>query len=305
MAKISWPQLEPEYNRLWNSMEIRATWHAPLERRARDILANKARYQGVSAKTGVPWYFVGIVHSLECGLKFTGHLHNGDRLTARTHQVPAGRPVKGTPPFTWEDSACDALLMKSLDKVKDWGIARVLYELERYNGFGYRTYHPSTLSPYLWSGCKHYSKGKYVADGKWSSTAVSQQTGAAPLLAKLQEIDASITFDVGAVVKIPEAAATLPPVMTPQTIVAASRKLTLLSRVRTFIAFCFTSIAGLFTADNLGVAKGFITDVKDIAWSHALWIMVAAGIAVWLVAKYIEGRTVKDHIEGRYIPSGS
>lgn len=303
MAKISWPQLEPEYNRLWASMEIRASWHAPLERRARDILANKARYQGVSLKTGVPWYFIGIVHSLECGMKFTGHLHNGDSLKKRTWQVPAGRPVKGNPPFTWEESACDALLMKSLDKVKEWSIARVLYELERYNGFGYRTYHPSTLSPYLWSGSTHYARGKYVADGKWSSTAVSQQTGAAPLLAKLQELDKTIVF--GEPAAIPPEVATLPPVMTTQTVVAASRKLTLLSRVRSFIVFCFTSIAGLFTADNLGVAKGFITDVKDVAFSHAIWLMVAAGLAVWLVAKYVESRSVKDAIEGRYIPSGS
>jgi lysozyme family protein len=305
MAKTDWPSLEPEYNRLWASMEIRSSWHAPLERRARAILANKPRYQAVSAKTGVPWFFIGVIHSLECGLSFSKHLHNGDSLKARTWRVPAGRPKNGSPPFTWEESACDALMMKSLDKVKDWSAARICFELERYNGFGYRTYHPGTLSPYLWSGSTHYVKGKYVADGKWSSTAVSQQTGAIPLLVKLAELDHSIVLG-GAAPAVPEEVKSLPAVpTTTSAVVAASRKLSFLVRVRQFIVFCFTSIAALFTADNFEVAKGFITDVKDIAWSNALWIMVAAGVAVWLIAKYIESRSVKDAVEGRYIPSGA
>lgn len=305
MAKTDWPSLEPEYNSLWASMEIRPSWHAPLERRARAILANKARYQAVSALTNVPWFFVGVIHSLECGLSFSKHLHNGDSLKARTWRVPAGRPKTGSPPFTWEESACDALKMKSLDKVKDWSAARICFELERYNGLGYRTYHPGTLSPYLWSGSTHYTRGKYVADGKWSSTAVSQQTGAIPLLVKMAELDHSIVLG-GPAPAVPEAVKTLPPVpTTTAAVVAASRKLSLLVRVRQFIVFCFTSIAGLFTAENLGIAKDWINEVRDIAWSNALWIMVVAGLAVWLIAKYIESRAVKDAREGRYIPSGA
>jgi lysozyme family protein len=77
---------------------------------------NLAQYQHVEARTGVPAYVVGIIHSLEASLSFTTHLHNGDPLTARTVHVPAGRPPTGNPPFQWFDSAIDALTMRDLDK---------------------------------------------------------------------------------------------------------------------------------------------------------------------------------------------
>jgi hypothetical protein len=99
--------------------------------------------------------------------------------------VPAGRPPTGNPPFTWEQSAEDALTMHNLGA--NWTVGGTLYQLERYNGFGYRLYHPQVLSPYLWGFSNHYSAGKYVADGTWSDTAVSNQCGAAVLLRRLAE----------------------------------------------------------------------------------------------------------------------
>jgi lysozyme family protein len=136
----------------------------------------------VSAKTGVPWWWIATAHQMESGGSFTRHLHNGDPLTARTVQVPKGRPKTGKPPFSWTDSAIDALTMSphELDKVERWGIARALYELERYNGFGYFAHQIN--SPYLWSYTTLYEKGKYVADGKWSASAVSKQCGAAAII---------------------------------------------------------------------------------------------------------------------------
>jgi len=38
---------------------------------------------------------------------FKLHLHNGDPLTARTVNVPKGRPKTGQPPFAWGISAKD------------------------------------------------------------------------------------------------------------------------------------------------------------------------------------------------------
>jgi lysozyme family protein len=96
--------------------------------------------------------------------------------------VPAGRPVKGTPPFTWEESAADALTLRKIDQWKDWTIEGVLYQIEGYNGWGYRLHHPTVLTPYLWSFSNHYIKGKYIADGTWSDNAVSNQCGAGVLL---------------------------------------------------------------------------------------------------------------------------
>ena len=98
-----------------------------------------------------------------------------------------GGPKTGQPPFTWEASASDALRYQGFDKWKDWSIPGTLYKLEGYNGFGYRDHHPDVPSPYLWSFSTHYSAGKYVADGKWSQTAVSAQCGVAVLLRRLAE----------------------------------------------------------------------------------------------------------------------
>jgi hypothetical protein len=120
-------------------------------------------------------------------LRFTGHLHNGDPLTAQTVQVPAGRPRTGGPPFTWEASAADALASHRLGPQTDWSLPGTLFQLERYNGWGYRRSHPEVLSPYLWSFSEHYRAGKYVADGSFSPTAVSGQCGAAVLLRRLAE----------------------------------------------------------------------------------------------------------------------
>ena len=91
--------------------------------------------------------------------------------------------------YTWEESAIDALTQggKNLDKVKDWSLPAQLWQIERYNGFGYRQNYPDVLTPYLWSGTNHYTKGKFISDGKWDANAVSKQIGAAALLKILME----------------------------------------------------------------------------------------------------------------------
>ena len=188
MATISLtPALRIEYDRLFETCIIRPERTAEVKRLVDKLLERRARYEAVEAQSGVPWFFVGAVHTMESGGSFAGHLHNGDPLTARTRQVPAGRPPSGSPPFTWEESAADALAFKRLGTDTDWTLAGTLYQLERYNGWGYRRFHPHVLSPYLWSFSTHYVSGKYVADGRWSETAVSKQCGAAVLLRRLAE----------------------------------------------------------------------------------------------------------------------
>lgn len=191
---MNFETLKDEYTRLWGSMVVRSSFKSALDTSARKILAGKPRYTEVSELTGVPWFVIGLIHQMEAGCKWGCHLHNGDPLSARTRRVPARRPAVGNAPFTWEASACDALMMKNMQSIKDWSIERIAYELERYNGWGYRKYHKSVLSPYLWSGTTHYARGKYVADGKWSSIAISGQTGALPLLKSLMAIDPSIAL---------------------------------------------------------------------------------------------------------------
>lgn len=182
------PDLRAEYSCLWKKCIIKVSALAEVDKIVNTINSNKIRYQGISNSLGgiIPWFFVGVIHNLECSLNFNQHLHNGDSLQFRTKNVPAGRPLTN-PPFTFEESARDALKMKGFDKQTDWTIEDILYKLERYNGFGYRQFHYSVKSPYLWSKSNHYIKGKYVADGKWDVNAISQQMGAAVLLKRMEE----------------------------------------------------------------------------------------------------------------------
>lgn len=140
-----------------------------------------------TGSSNIPWYFIACAHYLECSFSFKKHLHNGDPLTSYTVRVPANRPKVGhEPPFTFEESAVDALKLMKFDQIQNWNLPTILRKLEAYNGFGYFKFH-SINSPYLWSYSNHYTKGKYVADGKFDTEAVSKQLGSAVILKRMEE----------------------------------------------------------------------------------------------------------------------
>lgn len=180
--------LVEEYNELFRTCAIAPDKVDAVNASVRKIVNSKDRYEGLFREVSVPWYFIGVTHAMEASLDFNKHLHNGDPLTARTVRVPPGRPAAGQPPFTWEDSALDAIRIKKLHTWGDWSIAGMLYKLESFNGFGYRIHHPEVRSPYLWSFTNHYTRGKYVSDGTFSPSAVSKQCGAAALLRRVAEV---------------------------------------------------------------------------------------------------------------------
>jgi lysozyme family protein len=188
MATVPFTEnLRRQYQDLFNSAIIRADRVVGVNQLIASLLKNQARYENVARTVGMPWFVIAVLHTMEASQNFTKHLHNGDPLTKRTVQVPAGRPKLGNPPFTWEQSASDALALKGFSAQTDWSLAGTLYQIERYNGWGYRLHHPHVLSPYLWSFSNHYTSGKYVADGTWSDTAKSSQCGAAVLLRRMAE----------------------------------------------------------------------------------------------------------------------
>ena len=153
----------------------KAKWHTT------QLLKNQSKYRDVGLSLNrMPWAMVGVIHAMECGFNFACHLHNGDPITSRTKHVPAGQPQTGAPPYSWENSAIDALNGAGLNTVTDWSVPHMLYLLEKYNGFGYRKMGKAT--PYLWSFSNLYEKGKYVADGRFDPEAVSKQCGAGVML---------------------------------------------------------------------------------------------------------------------------
>jgi lysozyme family protein len=196
MAKVNLTQaLADEYRELFRTMEIEPDRFDVVDGIVDKILANRAQYEAAASEVGAPWYFVAAIHNMESSLRMDRHLHNGDPLSRRTTHVPAGRPAQGEPPFTWEESAADALRLRNIDNVAEWNLERTLYELEGYNGWGYRLYHSHVKSPYLWSFSSQYTSGKYVADGRWSDTAVSRQCGAAAIIKRLEQRGEIASFD--------------------------------------------------------------------------------------------------------------
>lgn len=190
--------LRAEYQRLFDSCVVAERKRAAADALVDGLIAHRPRYAQVAATAGIPWHVIAVLHNMECAQNFACHLHNGDPLSARTRQVPRGRPATGCAPFRWEASAADALAWRGLGPGLDWTLAGTLYEVEAYNGWGYRLHHPATLSPYLWSFSNHYRAGKYVSDGSWSASAVSAQCGAAVLLQRMHARGV-VTFAVEAV----------------------------------------------------------------------------------------------------------
>lgn len=154
------------------------------------IFSLRKVYDDLSTLTGgkVPWHVLGVLHMMERACSLKHHLHNGDPLTARTVHVPAGRPLDGKPPFSWLQSAEDAVRVQGLHLWADWSLSGTLYQIESWNGTGYLRWHSDVPSPYLWAGSNIYTSGKYTADGKWDQAAVSKQIGAAVLLKHGQDL---------------------------------------------------------------------------------------------------------------------
>src|SRR5262245_34538028 len=181
-------ELKSEYATLWASMGIRADKRDAVGRIAKKLIEHKPQYSAVAKQTGVPWFVIAALHNRESDANFRTYLGNGEPLDRVTRLVPKGRG-----PFeTWEEGAIDALSLDGLDRVKEWTPARACFEIEKFNGFGYRN--RGINSPYLWSFSNHYARGKYVADGRFSSAHVDQQCGAIPILRQIMELDDSARF---------------------------------------------------------------------------------------------------------------
>lgn len=180
--------LRPEYDRLLATMTI--TRGAEAEETARRLIANKARYAAVSAKAGIPAVWIAASFEREASSNFALSPAQGDPWNRVSTHVPRGRG-----PFTsWIAAALDAYHIDHMDAVgaANWTPARNCYELEIFNGFGYRAH--GIHSPYLWAGTNLYTTGKYVADGVWRSDVADKQLGCIPIVSKMIALDPSLAI---------------------------------------------------------------------------------------------------------------
>jgi uncharacterized protein (TIGR02594 family) len=183
---FSFEELRDEYQSNFDNCKINHGEEDALDEIIARMEENQDRYQELEDRLGIPWYFIGAVHYRESDMDFDKHLHNGNPLTGRTVNVPPGRPIKGKPPFTWEESAEDALKLQDLDQWTHWDIPGILFRLEKYNGFGYKK--REAPSPYLWSFSNQYDSGKYVRDGIFDPNFQDQQAGTATILRRMVDL---------------------------------------------------------------------------------------------------------------------
>lgn len=274
--------LQPDYQKNIDNMEIRDEDAARIDNIARRIIKHKEQYQQVADAMApkdnsriIPWQLIGAIHYRESDLDFSTHLHNGDPLTARTYHVPAGRPIDGDPPYSWVDSAIDALEMKGWQKVKDWTLPYIAYKAEEYNGFGYRAHNVS--DPYLWSGTNDYDKGKYVSDGNFDASVVDRQMGIMPIIYRTLALDVDNSR-----------------------VASGSRTLTLIPRVKSAI---IAAGGGYFTLDSLNAVPTYITNAKALGLPIYAWLAIAGCAGFWFVLSIIENYRMQEYKNGNYTPS--
>jgi lysozyme family protein len=313
MPKYTLATTRDSYLSAWDAMQINDSVEARARKVADDIIALKPRYVPIEAATGVPWYFIGLLHLRESNFNFDTHLHNGDPLNAggrarRTVHVPKGRPV--APPnngvtYTFEESAIDALRVE-FGKVKSWDIPTMAYYLELYNGFGYRM--RGIASPYLWAGSNQYIKGKYIRDGVFDPTAVDSQLGTMVVLKLVLDnmpITSTITIlDPPTDPPISPAADLIKP--SNKELRKTSRKFRAVEWLQQLFGWTTGVTATVTTLDatQINATKTFIDSIKGFVVSHGVFILIFALIIGFIATNYIKKWMKEDVEQGRYDPSG-
>lgn len=174
LGSIQYSIIKDELQKLWDTCELDTDKVPVVKHYAQYVLDNKAQFTEAYKQTGVPAMLIGCLQVREAdsltNLMDYG-LFNGQPWARRTTIVP-----KGQGPFSsWLEAAIAALKYDGLDKVQDWDITKILFYAEKFNGFGYRLYHPQDRSPYVWS-CTNQNDGTgyYNSDGSYNAGAASE-----------------------------------------------------------------------------------------------------------------------------------
>ncbi len=161
---------------------------------------NKHLYEGVSNEVDMPPLLIAAIHKMESEMNFGTYLHNGQPLGEPTTIHPPGilfpKGKKG-----WRESAIHALggnindhshppkpSLKYFQQLRrKFGINKNTTDMgkiaafaEAYNGYGYRN--KGKRTGYVYGGTNLTPRGRFVADGKFDRTKISQRVGVAGLI---------------------------------------------------------------------------------------------------------------------------
>ncbi len=300
------------YSAAWKNMVIHPDVLPRAQATAQKIISFRDRYAPLEATTGVPWYFIGLLHMRESNFNFDTHLHNGDPLEkngkwARTTHVPPNRP-KAAPAdgkaYTFEESALDALTLE-FGKVKEWNIEQIAFFQESYNGFGYRM--RGLPSPYLWAGSNQYSRGKFIKDGVFDASVVDVQLGVMVVLKCILEA----TEPLPVVNKEEEIAVPLSPaadIEKPKSkeLRKVSRKFKLTEWLQHFFGWStgISAAGATLSTANISATKNFVDTVKSFGADYGVFIAIAILAGAFAATFFLKEWMKQDVEEGRYDPSG-
>lgn len=325
-TKYTLANTKDSYTKAWDSMEIKPYILPIAKRAAQKIINLKEKYVPLEQATGVPWYFIGLLHMRESNFNFDTHLHNGDPLNVggrykRTTHVPANRPVappKNGKTYTFDESAIDALTYE-FGHVKEWSIEQIAFLQETYNGFGYRQ--RGVPSSYLWSGSNIYKSGKFIFDGPkgWRPHVVDQQLGVMVVLKCLldmeniiigSQVEPQIDMVNPDVPDVPESPPLSPSAdlkkPTNKEMRRVSRKFNLVNWLKHLFGWTTGATAAATTLDvsNIAATKTYIDTLKVFVNDYGVFIFLGALIAGFTIAYLVQEWMKQDVEEARYIPSG-
>jgi lysozyme family protein len=262
---------------------------------ANRISQGKARYKAVERMTGVPWWFIGVLHDREASCDFRGCLHNGDFCIGngrKTWHVP-----KGCGPFgDWESSAVDALRLEGFLNLADKSPGMLLVAAEAFNGEGYHLH--GWQNPYLWDGTQWYTRGKYVRDGVYDPNFVDPQIGVAPVMKCLMDMDKG-TFTPIALMADPTRKGWFgQKVLHPEDHAAVMQHSRFLKWGERYSAFCeYLGLSGGTLSAMIPQVASFCTDWRTLTVAGVL----GGGYLAMQIGKFA---TLNAAANGRYIPSG-
>lgn len=183
--------LAPEYTALLARMQITRTAEVTMAANKLIGFIDAGHYKAGCDVTGVPQIVAAASFEREAGSNFNLNPAQGAPLHQRSTIIPHNGPFA-----TWLQAQIAAYQLDGLDKIgaANWSWERACYEEELFNGFGYRAY--GIHSPYLWAGSNDYTVGKFVADDKFSRSAVDTQLGIIPMMLRIVQLRSDLALPI-------------------------------------------------------------------------------------------------------------